>query len=297
MRSRFTTASCWATSTCWPLPVAWRWMIAARMPIAVCSPAPVAAISLITKVGGPSGEPVMLMAPAMACAIHSKLLYSAYGPPPPKPFTEAAIRRGFSRCSVSHPSPSRSIAPGPMFSTSTSAPLIISRNMERPRSDLRLSVTPFLPEFSSRNHASSPRLSESAVRPGSPVGGSILMTSAPSHASIWVADGPASYWVRSRTRIPASAWAMVGASLPLGGVGGEADGLRPRLPVGDDVDHRRLARGERTLERGADVVRLLHVLAVRAQLLGHPVVARVAEVAPGLGQRPRPRGVRGPAAD
>src|SRR5260370_6249335 len=184
-----------------------------------------------------------------------------------------------------------------MFSTSTSALLIISRNMARPRSDLRLSVTPFLPEFTSRrHHAPSPRASESAVRPGSPVGGSILMTSAPSHASIWVADGPASYWVRSRTRIPASAWAMVRASLPLGGVGGEADGLRPRLPIGDDVDHRRLARGERALERGADVVRLLHVLAVRAQLLGHPVVARVAEVAPGLRQRPGPRGVRGPAA-
>src|SRR5260370_33082697 len=107
-------------------------------------------------------------------------------------------------------------------------------NMERPRSDLRLSVTPFLPEFSSRkNHASSPRLSESAVRPGSPVGGSVLMTSAPSHASTWGADGPASYWVRSRTRIPASAWALVRASLPPGGVGGEPYGLRPPLRGGD----------------------------------------------------------------
>ena len=41
-----------------------------------------------------------------------------------------------------------------------------------------------------KNQASSPRLSESAVRPGSPVGGSILMTSAPSHASICVQLGP-----------------------------------------------------------------------------------------------------------
>src|SRR5258705_9458459 len=173
-----------------------------------------------------------------------------------------------------------------MFSTRTSAVLIIVMNMERPRSDLRLSVTPFLPEFSSRkNHASSSRLSESAVGRGSPVGGSILMTSAPSHASIWVADGPASYWVRSRTRIPASAWAMVGASLPLGGVGGEADGLRPRLGIGDDVDHRRLARGERTLERGADVVRLLHVLAMPAQCLAHPVVAPPAGDAPAVAHR------------
>src|SRR3984893_9573523 len=207
------------------------------------------------------------------------------------------MSRGVRPWSVSQPSPRRSMAPGPMFSTSTSAVLTMSRNMARPRSDLRFRVTPFLPELSRRkNHASSPRLSESAVRPGSPVGGSILMTSAPSHASIWVADGPASYWVRSRTRIPASAWAMVEASLPLRGVGGEADGLRPRLGVGDDVDQRGLARGARELERGADVVRLLHVLAVRAELLGHPVVARVAEVAPGLRQGPGPRGVRGPAA-
>src|SRR5713226_7337442 len=206
------------------------------------------------------------------------------------------MSRGFSRCSASQPSPRRSMAPGPMFSTSTSAVFTMSRNMVRPRSDFRLSVTPFLPELSNRkNHASSPRLSESAVRPGSPVGGSILMTSAPSHASIWVQDGPASYWVRSRTRIPAKAWAMSGPP-PLRGVGGEAHRLRPRLVVGDDVDHRRLARGEGPLERGTDVVRLLHELAVRAQLLRDAVVARVAEIAPGLGQGPGPRRVRGPAA-
>src|SRR5262245_10157088 len=149
-----------------------------------------------------------------------------------------------------------------MFSTSTSAVFTRSRNIERPCSDLRFSVTPFLHEFSSRkNHASSPRLSESAVRPGSPVGGSILMTSAPSHASIWVQEGPASYWVRSRTRIPSRAWAMVWASR-LCRVGGEAYRLRPRLGIGDDVDHRRLARGERALQSRADVVRLLHELAV-----------------------------------
>src|SRR5229473_2582154 len=117
------------------------------MPIAVWRPAPVSARPPIAFVGGPSGEPVMLIAPDMACAIHSKLLYSEYGPPLPKPFT-------------------------------------ISLNIAQPRGALRLSVTPFLQEFSRRkNHASSPRLSESAVRPGSPAGGSILMTSAPSHAS------------------------------------------------------------------------------------------------------------------
>src|SRR3972149_2859286 len=85
MRSRFTTASCCATSSCWPTPVVWRWMIAARTPIAQCSPAPVSARPPMAFVGGPSGQPVMLSAPAIAWAIHSKLLYSAYGPPPPAP--------------------------------------------------------------------------------------------------------------------------------------------------------------------------------------------------------------------
>src|SRR4030095_8004624 len=96
-----------------------------------------------------------------------------------------------------------------MFSTTTSLCLTRSSNIALPRGDFRLSVTPFLQEFSSmKNHASSPRLSDSAVRPGSPVGGSILMTSAPSQASICVLLGPASYWVRSRTRIPSSALGM-----------------------------------------------------------------------------------------
>ncbi len=102
------------------------------------------------------------------------------------------------------------MAPGPMFSTRTSARLTISLNISQPCFDLRLSVTPFLHEFSSRkNHESSPRLSDSAVRPGSPAGDSILMTSAPSHPSICVQLGPASYCVRSRTRIPSSALGIV----------------------------------------------------------------------------------------
>src|SRR5688572_24358149 len=102
------------------------------------------------------------------------------------------------------------MAPGPMFSTSTSAVLMSASNIARPRGVLRLSVTPFLFELRSRkNQASSPRLSESAVRPASPAGGSTLMTSAPSQASICVHDGPASYWVRSTTRIPASAFGIL----------------------------------------------------------------------------------------
>src|SRR5499426_1405805 len=192
--------------------------------------------------------------------------------------------------------PRRSMTPGPMFSTTTSDCFTSSSNMARPRGDLRLRVTPFLQEFSRRkNHASSPRLSESAVRPGSPVGGSILITSAPSHASIWVQLGPASYWVRSRTRIPSRA---LGMSLPprLRGVRREAHGLGARLVVGDHVDHGGLAGRGGALERGANVVRLLHEFAVRAQVLRELVVPRVAEVAARLGQRARPRRIRGPPA-
>src|SRR5437773_4421300 len=91
-----------------------------------------------------------------------------------------------------------------MFSTTTSAVFTRSSKIARPRADFRFSVTPFLLEFSRRkNQASSPRLSESAVRPGSPAGGSTLITSAPSHASICVQEGPASYWVRSKPAPPA----------------------------------------------------------------------------------------------
>src|SRR4029434_4707692 len=41
-------------------------MMAARMPMQVCRPAPVSASPPMALVGGPSGEPGMLMAPAMA---------------------------------------------------------------------------------------------------------------------------------------------------------------------------------------------------------------------------------------
>src|SRR5436190_1086951 len=110
------------------------------------------------------------------------------------------------------------MAPGPRFSTTTSAVFTMASNIARPRVASRFSVTPFLFEFSSRkNQASSPFLSESARRPASPPGGSILMTSAPSHASICVLLGPASYCVRSSTRIPSSAFGM--ASSPSAALG------------------------------------------------------------------------------
>src|SRR2546426_6606544 len=83
---------------------------------------------------------------------------------------------------------------------------------------------------------------------------------------------------------------------PSGGIRREPHRLRARLVVGDDVDDGRLTRRERALERRSDVVWLLDELAMRAELHGHPVVAGVAEVAAGLGQRPRPRRLRRPPA-
>src|SRR5438093_6395221 len=196
----------------------------------------------------------------------------------------------------------------------TSARSTIRVSSARPSGALRSSVTPFLLPFSSRkNQASMSGRSDSARRPASPPGGSILMTVAPSHPSIWAQLGPASYAVRSSTTIPSSALAISppfgeGAPPPsrlpceparrgipldspatplrrsplLGGVGREANRLGPSPVVGLHVDHRRLAGRPRPLERRTDLRGLLDVLAVRAEVLGHLVVARVAEVAPGF---------------
>ncbi len=41
-------------------------------------------------------------------------------------------------------------------------------------------------------------------RSQAPLAGSILMTSAPTSASIWTADGPCRKWVKLRTLIPSS---------------------------------------------------------------------------------------------
>src|SRR2546425_9221165 len=204
--------------------------------------------------------------------------------------------RGLIRRSASYPKPRRSIAPGPKFSTTTSARPTMRSKRARPRSAFRSSVTLRLLALSKRkNHASVSGRSESARRPGSPPGGSILTTSAPSHASISVQLGPASYCVRSRTTIPSRALPI---SLrrrgvrPLRGVRREAYRLSPRLVVSHHVDDGGLARRPRPLERRPDLMGLLDVLAVRAEILGDFVVAREAEGPSGLA----PLGVRRPAA-
>src|SRR6516225_4228761 len=78
-----------------------------------------------------------------------------------------------------------------------------------PRSDLRLTVTDFLLALNNRKYQESwfwpgPDCRPNKERPASPpCGVSTLTTSAPSQASASVQDGPASNWVRSRTRTPA----------------------------------------------------------------------------------------------
>src|SRR2546430_2194112 len=74
-----------------------------------------------------------------------------------------------------------------------------------PRGDFRLTVVDFLLALNSRKYHESPSFGpRNPVRPGSPpLGFSTLTTSAPSQASTSVQEGPASNWVRSRTRIPA----------------------------------------------------------------------------------------------
>src|SRR5262249_1246469 len=102
------------------------------------------------------------------------------------------------------------MAPGPRFSTTTSASLARRSNSARPRSLLRFSVTAFLLALRRRkNQESFSGSSESPRRVCSPPGGSILITSAPNHASVSVQLGPASHNVKSRTRIPSSARPMI----------------------------------------------------------------------------------------
>src|SRR5215468_6106509 len=105
------------------------------------------------------------------------------------------------------------MAPGAKFSTMTSARFTMFLTRSSPRSDLRLTVMDFLLALNNRKYQESrfwlglglgPDCRPNKERPASPpCGFSTLTTSAPSQASASVQDGPASNWVRSRTRTPA----------------------------------------------------------------------------------------------
>src|SRR5215471_10390892 len=91
----------------------------------------------------------------------------------------------------------------------TSARFTMFLTRSSPRSDLRLTVMDFLLALNNRKYQESwfwlePDCRPNKERPASPpCGFSTLTTSAPSQASASVQDGPASNWVRSRTRTPA----------------------------------------------------------------------------------------------
>src|SRR6266511_5834579 len=103
------------------------------------------------------------------------------------------------------------MAPGAKFSTMTSAHFAMFLTRSSPRSDLRLTVVDFLLALNNRKYQESwfwlwpwPDDRPNKERPASPpCGFSTLTTAAPSQASASVQDGPASNWVRSRTRTPA----------------------------------------------------------------------------------------------
>src|SRR4029450_5435437 len=101
------------------------------------------------------------------------------------------------------------MAPGAKFSTMTSARFAMFLTSSSPRSDFRLTVMDFLLALNNRKYQESWFWPWSGDRPNKerpaspPCGFSTLTTSAPSQASASVQDGPASNWVRSRTRTPA----------------------------------------------------------------------------------------------
>src|SRR5262245_62175574 len=157
---------------------------------------------------------------------------------------------GFMRRRSSQPKPMRSNDPGPKFSMRTSARSTIFLRIARPSGALRSSVIAFLLLFSiKKNQASSSVFSDTMRRPGSPPGGSILMTSAPSQPSIWAQLGPASYCVRSNTTVPSSALAM--SALPISYVAlrnAPARPARPSIVLSDDPLNADRAQRGRCLE-------------------------------------------------
>src|SRR5215468_1229691 len=104
------------------------------------------------------------------------------------------------------------MTPGPRFSATMSAFFIKRRAISLPSAARRLTTVLRLLLLSSRKKKLS-RLGLSAFhsrRARSPCGGrSILITSAPSQASICVQEGPAWSWVKSMTRMPSSAWLIL----------------------------------------------------------------------------------------
>src|SRR4051812_1222046 len=188
--------------------------------------------------------------------------------------------RGLSSCRCSHVNPSRSITPGPKFSTTTSERSTSLRKISLPSSDFMLRVSDRLLQLSIVKYSESTSgRSRSWVRVTSPRPGcSILMTSAPIQASSCVQTGPACTCVMSTPRTPSRAFATA-IRTPSLLVHRLVHGpRRERVRVHPHVDQRRLAALAGALDRRPDLARLGDLLAVAAEHLGELAVADVRQL-------------------
>ena len=93
---------------------------------------------------------------------------------------------------------------GRLFEMTPSDILTILARAFWPLSSFRFNVTLLTPRFRGKKVRLSPGANGCVARHGSPVGGSILMTSAPMSARICPAKGPATKLPNSMTLIPSS---------------------------------------------------------------------------------------------
>ncbi len=150
------------------------------MPIAPFIPAATSEIAMGIRYGPPSGGPLMVIRPDIACATRSNPPLELYGPVWPKPEMEQYISDGLSSAIVSYPMPIRSATPGRKFSISTSAVLTSSFAILRSSGFFRSSSIDRLLRFQSMNGAPSPLTCGGLCLRSSPFPGrSTLITSAP----------------------------------------------------------------------------------------------------------------------
>jgi hypothetical protein len=116
--------------------------------MARCSPVPESPICAPVTKGGPSGTPVVLIAPPIACATFSYALKSEYGPLEPKPLMEPITIFGLISWIFSHVKPKRSSTPGPKFSMMMSHFFSRSTNTCLPSAVFMLTVIERLLQFS-----------------------------------------------------------------------------------------------------------------------------------------------------
>src|SRR5712691_989923 len=150
------------------------------------------------------------------------------------------------------------MAPGAKFSTMTSARCAMFLTSSSPRSDFRLTVMDFLLALNNRKYQESwlwPDVPLNKKRPASPPRGfSTLTISAPSQASASVQDGPASNWVRSRTRTPERQ--LRGALFSVIAIQSSKAGAKSHDSAGDPATERRQIREKRQLMSTGDRFRI-----------------------------------------